>query len=80
MTFDYLKNSYSTLHRAFIPYSKETFLVLNRLINDLVSEGDGQIPIENLPLINEILSLEKITTKVFDSSEEACALLGNFLK
>ncbi len=64
------------MHRSFIPYDKETFLVLNRLINDLVAEGEGTIPLENFSMINQILSLEKVTTKVFDSSDSANSLLS----
>ncbi len=80
MIFDHLANSTSVVHRSFIPYTKDTFLVLSKIVHDLVSEGQGDlIPKENFAEINRILSLEKVTTKVFDSSEQASNVLGKFL-
>jgi hypothetical protein len=46
---------------------------------DLVAEGDLKVPNENFALINKILSLEQVTTKVFDSSDRAISVLGRFL-
>ena len=46
---------------------------------DLVAEGDSSIPNENFALINNILSLEQVTSKVFDSSDRAVSVLGKFL-
>ena len=69
--FDHLSNSNSEIHRSFLPYEQETFHVLSKIINDLVDEGGTEIPAENFSLINKILSLEKVTTKVFDSADTA---------
>lgn len=67
--FDHLSNSSSKLHRDFMPYTKDTFLVLSKLVEDLVAEGGDRIPVENFALLNKVLSLEQVTSKVFDSSE-----------
>lgn len=57
------------MHSSFLPYTEETFLVLSKIITDLVNEGETKLPSDNIALINKILSLEKVTTKVFDSSD-----------
>ena len=79
VVFDHLANSLSKIHSEFKPYTQETFLVLSKIVNDLVSEGGDKIPAENFALINKILSTEKVTTKVFDSSETAISVLSRFL-
>ena len=88
MIFDHLTNSSSQIHSDFVPYTKQTFLVLSKLVEDLVAEGAaqgnssavaGQIPRENFSLINKILAFEQVTTKVFDSSEQASSVLGRYL-
>ena len=53
--------------------------MLSKIINDLVAEGETEIPAENFSLINKILSLEKVTTKVFDSADTAQSVLGRFV-
>lgn len=77
--FDHLTNSTSSIHRDFLSSSNETFLVLSKTLNDLVSEGGTVIPDENFALVNKILSEEEVTTKVFDSSDQASTVLGPFL-
>lgn len=77
--FDHLTNSASSIHREFISSSKETFLVLQKTLNDLLAEGGSVIPDENFALVNKILSEEVVTTKVFDSSDQASSALGPFL-
>ena len=62
-----------------MPYTRETFHVLSKLVSDLVSEGNEKIPAENFALLNKILSTEMVTTKVFDSPEKAISVLGRFL-
>ena len=67
------------MHNSFLPYTEETFLVLSKIITDLVNEGETSIPVDNIALINKILSLEKVTTKVFDSSDQAISVLSRYL-
>ena len=79
VVFDHLTNSTSKIHSEFMPYTRETFHVLSKLVSDLVSEGNEKIPAENFALLNKILSTEMVTTKVFDSPEKAISVLGRFL-
>jgi len=79
VVFDHLANSNSVIHRAFLPYTPETFQVLSKLVDDLVGAGNKRIPEDNFALLNKILSLELVTAKVFDSSEKASAIIGRFL-
>ena len=88
VVFDHLANSSSHVHSDFVPYTKKTFLVLSKLVEDLVADGStqagggalsGQIPRENFLLLNKILASEQVTTKVFDSSEQASSVIGRYL-
>lgn len=53
--------------------------MLSKIITELVAEGESSIPVENFALINKILSLEQVTTKVFDTSDRAVDVLGKYL-
>ena len=53
--------------------------MLSKIIIELVAEGESSIPVENFALINKILSLEQVTTKVFDTSDRAVEVLGKYL-
>lgn len=50
--FDHLANSTSVVHRSFVPYTKDTFLVLSKIVHDLVAEGKQIIPNQPIPQEN----------------------------
>ena len=59
--FDHLKESFSLYHQHFLPYNKDTFALLQKIINDLIRDTNDPSKIKTLnqdqfQVINKILA------------------------
>ena len=84
VSFEHLKASSSLYHQYFEPYNKNTFQVLQKIINDLIRDGEKPKGIKTLgqeqfQVINKILAQERLSRRLFSTSEDAIAILDPYL-
>lgn len=64
-SFEHLLQSHSRVHKLFKPFTQNTILLLNRLLEDFTNEGFTNMKPEDLKVLNKVLESDVLSKIVF---------------
>ena len=68
--FEHLQLSTSRVHRNYRPYTEKTVILLRRILDDIIGDGNQTISDKELSIVSKILCEPKLTEFLYKTSPE----------